>query len=84
MKYDKGFNPNLHNLFNLYIDKEFKDKDINDIEILFKLYIKESKEEKKIILNKSNMKSLPDGDKLGKIIVCIIFKYAIQLMKKRK
>jgi len=61
-----------------------KDKDINDIEILFKLYIKESKEEKKIILNKSNMKSLPDGDKLGKIIVCIIFKYAIQLMKKRK
>ena len=52
-----------------------KEKDINDIEILFKIInIKEKEEEKKIIFNKNNIKQLPDGDKLGKIIVYNYFK----------
>ena len=49
-----------------------KEKNINDIEILLKVINnkeKEKEEEKKINFNKNNIKQLPDGDKLGKIIV---------------
>ena len=52
-----------------------KEKDINDIEILFKMINnKEKEKEKKFIFNKNNIKQLPDGDKLGKIIVYNYFK----------
>ena len=45
-----------------------KDKNISDIDILLKIKNKEEKEEK-LKFNKDNIKVLPDGDKLGKIIV---------------
>ena len=65
-----------------------KDKNIDDIEIIYKINNGIKNEEKKLNFNKTNcnnnIKILPNGDKLGKIIIYNYFKNSKNIKKDEK